>query len=315
MDSTQNRSRSLLANQSLERLVWVMGGVLVVLLVVFCAYYYWDRYIHVGDMSPVELGINHLERAVQENPDDPGMRLSLIQHYLEDKDYSAALELAQQMLSAYPDNEGALFLTGMAYTKLASHEEAVNYLKKFADMRRNPIDPQMDKVLEASLYFLGKNYLALNNTPAAIQALSEAIAIDPTDADAKYLLGLAYAGAEQHKLAIQNYEDAVRFVPTFPEAYHGMVESYSALSMSAYVLYAQGMEAYSNQEYSYASQYLIQAVEGLPQYAPAFLGLALTYERLGENQMALESLQRSLELDPGNVLANNTLERIQINKQ
>lgn len=311
MSSTQNRRSSLSANQSLERLVRIVSIVLVFLLVVFSAFYYWDRYIHVGDMSPVELGINHLERAVQENPDDPGIRLSLVQYYLENKDYSTALEQTQQVLSAYPDNVGALFLSGMAYTKLGRHQEAIQSLEKFASLRRDPENPQMDKVLEACLYFLGENYLELNNTPAAIQALTEAIGLDPTDADARYLLGRAYAGAGQHKLAIQSYEDAVRFVPDFPEAYHSLAESYSALSMSAYIPYAQGMEAYSNQEYPLARQYLQQAVEGLPQYTPAFLGLALTYERLGESQLALESLKRALELAPGNVLATTTLKRIQ----
>jgi protein O-GlcNAc transferase len=311
MSSAHLPGDSLPANQSLERLVRIVGVVLVVLLVVFAGFYYWDRYIHVGDMSPVELGINHMERAVRENPDDPGMRLTLVQYYLENGNNTSALEQVQQVLSAYPDNEGALFLSGIAYTNLARHEEAIQALEKFAGIRRAAEDPQLDKVLEASLYFLGENYLDLNRVPEAIQALNEAIGLDPTDADAKNLLGNAYASAGQHEQAIRSYEDAVRFVPDFSEAYQGMLESYTALSMTDYLPYAKGMEAYSAQDYSSARQYLEQAVDGLPQYAPAFLGLGLTYERQGEIQLAEESLKKALDLDPGNVLASTTLARIQ----
>lgn len=315
MGSTQFPGDSLPSNQSLERLVRIVGVVLAVLLVVFAGFYYWDRYIHVGDMSPVELGINHMERAVRENPDDLGMRLTLVQYYLENGDNTSALEQVQQVLSAYPDNEGALFLSGIAYTNLARHEEAIQALEKFAGLRRTAEDPQLDKVLEASLYFLGENYLDLGRLPEAIQVLNEAIGLDPTDADAKNLLGNAYANAGQHEQAIQSYEDAVRFVPDFSEAYQGMFESYTALSMTAYLPYAKGMEAYSAQDYSSARQYLEQAVDGLPQYAPAFLGLGLTYERQGEIRLAEESLKKTLNLDPGNVLASTALARIQAANQ
>lgn len=311
MSSTQLPGSTLPSNQSLERLVRLVGILLILLLVVFAGFYYWDRYVHVGDMSPAELGIDHMERAVNENPDDVGMRLALVQYYLENANYSDALAQAQQVLNSYPENEGALFLSGIAYSELIQPQEAIQSLEKFASLRRSAENPQLDKLLEASLFYLGKNYLAVNQGPEAIQVLNEAVGLDPTDADAKNLLGNAYAMAGQYQLAIQAYEDAVRFVPDFSEAYHGMVESYTALSMDAYIPYAQGMEAYSNQEYELAGQYLKQALADMPDYAPALLGLGLTYERLGETQLAKDSLLKVLELDPNNVLANTTLARIQ----
>jgi len=142
--------------------------------------------------------------------------------------------------------------------------------------------------------------------------LASALHIDPTDADAFYLLGKAYTKTGQHELAIEMYENAVRFVPNFIEAYQDMQVSFKALGKPDHETYARGMEAYAAGDYAQARQLLEQAVQNLSEYPPVDLGLALTYERLGETQLALDRVQRVLKNNPHNFTANNILARLEL---
>ena len=57
---------------------------------------------------------------------------------------------------------------------------------------------------------------------------------------------------------------------------------------------------------------LEQATQALPEFAPAHLGLALTYEQLGEFELALETVEYVLELNPDDFAAQQTYGRIQM---
>ena len=295
----------------LDRLTKLMLFAILSISVVFSVYYFWDRYVHPGDMSPVELGITHLEQVVQTNPGDQNARLSLIQYYIDNENYPEAIEQSQQVLTAYPDNTGALLLLGIAYTKTNQYQTAIDALERFVSLRRATQEIQKDTVLETSLYYIGQNYLSLNQPLQAIEALSGALEIDRTDADAIYLLGSAYAQVGQLQQAIDSYLDAVRFVPDYAEAYHGLAECYNGLHQPDMESYAQGMEAFSQRDYNRARQILEQTAAHLPDFPPLFLGLALTYEQLGEIKLAQENIDRVLELDPNNISAQNALMRIQ----
>jgi len=312
MKSTQLTQESPVDNRLFLRLIKIMLVAVLVVTVIFGGYYYWDRYVHVGDQSPTELGISHLLRIVQENPNDPDARLSLAQTYIEAGNYSEAIRHAQKVLKAYPDNAGALMLMGVAFSKMGQAKDAVNYLEQFTAIRRKSEDPNMDKVLEAGLYFLGQNYLIVAQPDKAIAVLKEALDIDSTDADVLVLLGDAYNQTGQYQQAVESYESTVRFVPDYVEAYQGLVVSYQALNMVPNVTYAKGMEAYSNKDFQKARDLLTQSSAELANFAPVYLGLALTYEQLGDPQFAIVYARKTMELDPSNFAASNLLSRLSV---
>jgi len=165
--------------------------------------------------------------------------------------------------------------------------------------------------LEAALYYLGASYIETNQTDAAIKSLTQALVINQTDADAMYKLGQAYARSSQPELAIVQYEKAVRFVPDFQEAYQGMLEIYLAQNKIEFVYYARGMLAYSQRDLEKAKSELEASAEVLDHYAPLYLGLGLTYEAIGETEKAIQALNKALELDPNNFMAQQTLGRVQ----
>jgi tetratricopeptide (TPR) repeat protein len=297
-------------NRFLGRLVIFMAIAILLIAVAFGVYYYSDRYVRIGDRSPVELEIEHLEEVVAGNPQDLDARLMIAQLYYQNGEYMKALQQAETVSKARPDDSASLFILGRAYSEAGQIEAAVESLQHLAEIRRESPMARVDRVLEASLYYLGVNYIKLNKADRAIVVLSEALEIDGTDADAFYQLGLAYASEGESERSIEAYQSAVMFVPNFTEAYQAMAEAYEALGMSFQARYAYGMMSFSTKDYRQAQEDLELAIQGLPDFTPAYLGLALTYEQQGENQLALNNIERVLELEPDNFNANVIFARI-----
>ncbi|MFQ5400928.1 MAG: tetratricopeptide repeat protein [Anaerolineae bacterium] len=299
-------------NRLLGRLVLAALALFCLVAIAFGSYYYWDRYVHIGDKSPLELGVEHLEEMIRENPDDVDARVALAQFYFENGAYADAIDQAEQVLAAFPDNDNALYIQGVSLAHSGQPEAAVSPLEQFSSIRKESPMAKTDAALEAAYYFLGQSYLETGQPEAAITVLSDALEINRTDADAMYQLGLAYAALDDHEQAIRQYADAVRFVPDFAEAYRGMITSYSALDMAAYAAYARGMEAYSTKDMNTAREHLEEAAASLPDFAPVFVGLGLTYEQLGDLSLAETQLLHALEIQPDDFLANHALGRVQL---
>ena len=304
------RKIDLSTPQGIQRTIWIVTAALIINMMLFGGYYYWDRYVHVGDQSPVEMGIEELEATIREDPGDPEKRVMLAEYYLSSNLPNDALEQTSQVLESIPDHEGALLLSGIAYRNLNQPENAVEPLKHFVFLRKDSPMASSDTVLEMAYYFLGESYMKINRPLDAIEPLESAIQISATDADALYQLGLAYNAAEKPEEALPYFDRAVRLVPDFVEVYSGMVESYTALEKPEFIAYARGMQAFSQGDVQTAQTHLEYAVQMLPNYSPAFLGLALTYEQLDQLDFALVSVTHALELDPNNFAAQQTLGRL-----
>lgn len=303
--------RPRFSTQAIQRAVWIVFALFVVVLAAFAGYYIWDRYVYLGDKSPVELGLEHVEQAVLEDPQNVGARVALADSYLAAGQYRQALDHANQVLAAYPDNASALLIAGIAAVRLGEPEVALEPLEAFIVLRKDQPMAGVDSALETAYYFLGESYVKLNRPGDAISALDAALSISPTDADALHQRGRAYQASDQPEKALEQYHQAVRFVPDFAEVYGGMVESYAALGQSDHGAYARGMEAYSLEDYAEAQTQLELATRALPDFAPAHVGLGLTYEKLGQLEAALNLIQRALELNPGDFVAQQALGRIQ----
>ncbi len=302
---------NLATPQGIQRTIWVVTAALIVNMLLFGGYYYWDRYVHVGDQSQVELTIEELEKAIRDDPNDPEKRVMLAEYYLARNAPEKALEQTDQVLESYSEHEGALLLSGIAHIRLEQPEKAVDPLKYFVFLRKDLPLASSDNALEMAYYFLGESYLKLDRPIDAIEPLEAAIQISSTDADALYQLGLAYNAAEMPEQALPNFNRAVRLVPNFTEAYGGMIESYSALEQPEFIAYARGMQAFSMGDLQTARTHLEYAAQVLPDHSPVFLGLALTYEQLGLFDFALISITHALELEPDNFAAQQTLGRLQ----
>ncbi len=299
-------------SRQITRAIWVVIALILIVLIVFAGYYYWDRYTYGDDRTPLEISILNLEEQVRADPDSLETRLALADGYFREQQYPQAIDQAQGVLKIYPGSERAQFILGMAYIFDGNAGAGVETLEQFAAERRNSSMAKSDRTLQASLYYIGAGYLSLGRPEDAVSALIEAIDITPTDADALYQLGNAYQGVSKCDLAIESYTRAVSFVPDFIEAYEGLEQCYKKLDMAGHVLYADGMAAYSSKEYTNALNDLEQATQMLPNFGPAFVGLGLVQEQLGDLNAAKATLEHALTLDPDSFLAGNSLQRIQL---
>jgi tetratricopeptide (TPR) repeat protein len=219
------------------------------------------------------------------------------------------------VLSHYPENNGALLVSGIAYARSNKLEQATVPLEKFVKLRKGQPMAKTDTTLETAYYFLGETYMKLKRPQDAINALEAALAITPTDADALYQVGLAYQSVGQPEKALERYQQATRLVPDFTEAYTGMIESYTTLGKPDYVAFARGMQAFSLKDYKTAQTHLVFATKALPNFSPAFLGLGLTYEKTDRLDLALDAVNRALLLNPGDFAAEQARGRIEAAKK
>ncbi|NOZ49781.1 MAG: tetratricopeptide repeat protein [Chloroflexi bacterium] len=312
--STTNHSlpeKDLLSTRNIRRAIITVGVLVIVVIGAFSAYYYWDRFHPRGDVSPAEMTVQAAEQAVKENPQDPEMHLNLAQVYYESRMFPKALDQANQVLNVSPEDAGALLIAGLSQVHLEQLTEAIPLLEKFIDLRKDEPTAKADMILQTAYYFVGESYMELGQGANAIPPLESALEITPTDADALYQLALAQQSLGQFETALTYYHKAVRLVPDFTEAYQGMVESYTALDKPGYVEYAQGMQAFGMKDFESAKSHLLNAVQSLPEFSPALLGLGLTYEKLGDLNAAMDVLQQAVALDPHDFAAQQTLGRVQ----
>lgn len=258
----------------------------------------------------MELEVEYLEEALRQEPQDPLRRTTLAETYLRTGQYAQALEQAGQVLRHYPQDVSSLLVAGIAQVRLGRPEAALAPLHTFVELRREGSLARSDTALEAAYYYLGESYVKLGRPAEAIPLLEAALLINAVDADALYQLGRALEAKGQPQAAVERYMQAVRLVPDFLETYQAMSGAYAALNQPQHVAYAQGMVAYCQKDYRVALLHLERAAESLPDFAPAFLGLGLAHEAMGNLQPALAAIQHALELDPRDFAAQQALGRI-----
>lgn len=296
----------------LGRLVRLTFTTLVGVAVAFGAFYYWDRYVHIGDQTPAEIGIAELERQSLAHPNDPTVRLALAENYLRDARYREAVQTAEQVLDVYPQEERAILIIGLGHTLSGERRKGLPFLEQYVSLRSELPAAGADMSLETALYYLGENYIQLDRPQDAVAILEQALVISPSDADAQYLLGIANLRTGEYGDAIENFQVAISFVPDFREAYAGMAEAYEVLGFDAHASYARGMVAFSEMDYSRAVQLLQEAAVDLPDYAPVHLGLGLSLEQIGDFASARDSLERAVQIEPQNFAATIALKRVEL---
>jgi len=294
----------------LQRIVILVAIALVLAVVSFGSYYYYDRYYNPQPKS-ADVMLSEAEKAVRDKPDDPEVRLNLAETYMVNSRFDDAIALAKQVMEAYPENHRAWFVFGVANALGGKPAEAIDPLQKFLDASKDAEMPGLNKTLQSAAYYLGDSYLRLNQPDKAVAPLENAVNWSKTDADAMYKLGMAYIGIKRYEEALGMFQSATRFVPNFTECYQGMVVAFEALNAPDYANYARGMVAYSKKDYESALTLLKASSQKIADFPPVHNGLGLTYEALGDLQNAKTSYETAVKLDPEDFAASTGLQRVE----
>jgi tetratricopeptide (TPR) repeat protein len=293
--------------------ITILAGILLVLVVLsFSGYYYYDRYYNEPQPEAQEMNLAHAEQAVRDDPQSPEKRMALAEVYMFNQRYTDAITQANQVLSTQPDNQRAWLVIGIASANTGKPADAIDPLTRFIDARKDEEMPGLDKSLHAAAYYLGDSYLQLGKPQEAIEPLTQAVNWSQTDADAMVKLGLAYSAVQDYPNAVNMFHGATTFVPDYLEAYDAMAIAYDAAGKPDYGDYARGMSSYSKKDYQAAIDLLLKSAQAQPGFAPTFAGLGLAYEALDNFQEAKASYQTAVQLDPNNFTAARGLERVEI---
>ncbi len=299
-------------SRQLTRIILVLGLCLVLGSLGFGAYYYSQRYMSpVKKVSPDDQALIDLGNAVRKDPTDVQSRAKLAETYLLNRRFDEAIAQSNKILEAYPENESAMLTLGVAYIYTQKFTQAIPPLEKFISIREKGQMPNLDTSLESALYFSGMAYIETDQAEKGVTVLSRALGMNATDADATYQLGRAYARSGKHEQAIHTFEIATLFVPDYTAAYQGMLDSYLVLKDQTRASYARGMVAYSIKDYQTATSELERVVLALPDFVPAYIGLGMSYEALGDLDKAAQNAKKALELDPQNPTAQRVADEIQ----
>ena len=294
----------------LKLAIAVAATLLVVAVVGFGAYYYVERLAPRDARTQINAQTRDLEQQVRDDHQNAGLRASVATIYFEQGKYDQAITQAEQALKLKPEHQGALLVLGQTRQANRQTDAAIAAYQTIVELNKDSPTAKANRNLELVYYALGEIYAQRNDPPAAIENYRAALEIDPGDADAQLGLGHAFEKLAQHDDAITAFNTAVRYVPDFREAYEGLLACYQALNRADGVAYARGMIAYATRDDANAVARLKEAVAQAPQWADAYAGLGLAYERVKQTEDARAAYQTALKLDDQNFLARYALGRL-----
>lgn len=137
------------------------------------------------------------------------------------------------------------------------------------------------------------------NPQEAKSLLLKAIELDPKNAQAHFQLGLTYMSLKNSPKAMEAYQKSIQLDPNFPGAYFNLG-------------YLYGME----KNYPKAEENYSQVVKMAPSYLDeALFNLALVQEKQGKRKKSIENLERALQVNPKNEMAQKFLNKLKVSSR
>ncbi len=294
--------RLLTDTRLLKRAMIGVGLLLVVSVLAFGGYYYYDRF-YSAKPTKMQLTIQQAEQDLVKDPSNDNKRLDLAQLYLVNNRFNDAIQYTNQVLIKDANNQRAWLLLGVSYALKNQPADAIEPLQKYYDANKDAEMPGLNRPLQTAAYYLGDSYIKVGQPEKATAILENDVRWAKTDSDAMYKLGTAYAALKQYDAALQMFNYATSFVPDYIEAYQAMAEIFVATKQPAFTDYANGMVAFSKKDYKTAVDLLLKSAQAKSDFAPTFAGLGLAYEATGDYQKSLGAFETALKLDSNNLTA------------
>ena len=136
------------------------------------------------------------------------------------------------------------------------------------------------------------------NYESAAARLEKLAKIDPEDSTTFYNLGVAYTFLKQEEEALAQFRKSVDLNPNYAQAWYNMGQIYLI----------------KNRDVSHALHCFERAVSIRPDYISAHHQRGIAFELLGDPEKALSSWRTTLDLDPANKAAKESIRRLETSK-
>ncbi len=274
-------------------------------------------------LSPVLVGCNRQETVTQrdidqyvklvaQNPSDATNRGTLAGLYLQDKQYSKAIDQYNQILALQKDDVGAITGLAMTYMAEGNKGQAKADFLRVVNLAKGAEFEYVDRRVELAHFYLGTMALDAKNYGEALNQLDEALKSNRADADTNFMLGKALRGLGRLDDAIAAYSQAVALVPNMVQVYQDMADVYGQQGKIGEKNYALGMIALFQKSYDKAIDDLTKATQTVSDSAVlsnAWFGVGYAWEEKGDSTKAADAYTQALKVDANNMLARQGLSR------
>lgn len=193
---------------------------------------------------------------------------------IQQGDLRGGLEKLLEASKLDPENANIHNELGLAYRDLRAYEKSTAHFK-----RALVLQPEFPEAQNN----LGTLYLLLGEWDLAIACFQRAVSdiLYRTPHFSYNNIGLAYYNKGDYQRAIENYQKALRFFPSYSLCYENLARAYEATKS-----FQAAIESY-NKSISYG-----------PNYPSPHFYLARLYLRLDRNDEAARELKLTMEIDP-----------------
>ena len=157
-----------------------------------------------------------------------------------------------------------------SYKYLAQYQKAINILEKLIKL-----DDKNDKYF----YELGVCHLCNGNPENAIPHLVQSIVINKENLEAQIQLAIAHELVDEADLSLMIYNKLIETNPEFLKAY-----------------YNKGAMLMGLGDFEEASKTFFQLIKRNPDYYKAFLGIAMSFDKLKKYKQAIRYYKKFLNL-------------------
>lgn len=216
------------------------------------------------------------EQALRRRPNDVGLHLKVARLFVFTGRAAAAEQRAARALQLDPSSAEAKATVCMALDWQARYSEAMATCQEAVAM--NPSS-------SAAHAYLAEAQADTGDIRGAIASAQRALELDPRNVDAMRNIGYAYEQAGNYAQAIVYYDRALAMHPNLVHVLVGIGRAYTLTQVGK------------------AQEYFRRAIRLDPQNAEAHDRLGGVYSFLGERELARQSLDKALEIEPNRVTA------------
>jgi tetratricopeptide (TPR) repeat protein len=293
----------------LNRLIRRFALLFLVVLVAFVAFYAVARF----RFSPAPIADQQLAAAedlVRADPADVIARGQLADLYYVKGRFEEAVTQYSLLIDAGKEVELASLGRGKAYYELKQYDKALPDFQKVVEIANTGEMASVDPMLASGYYGIGQTYIATGRPADAVDPLRKALAIEKTDADVLYALGIALLDSGQAQEAVARLTTATQMVPSgWPEPYRALQRAYTQEGDAAHADWAGAMAAFASGDAASAKAQLEKLTSG-DLALEASIGLGVIYESEGETGQAADWYRKALAINPNDVSATLGLGRV-----